>query len=68
MSDAEFARISGIGQRALVQKYRLGRQTPARENLLRIQKATGGKVMPNDFFKAPVAASPVGPVPVEAAE
>jgi transcriptional regulator with XRE-family HTH domain len=49
MSDAAFARLSGIGQRALVQKYRHGRQFPSPENLLRIRKATKGKVTADDF-------------------
>jgi transcriptional regulator with XRE-family HTH domain len=49
MSNAEFARVSGIGQRALVQKYRHGRQTPSFENLERIRVATAGLVMANDF-------------------
>jgi transcriptional regulator with XRE-family HTH domain len=56
MSDAEFARLSGIGQRALVQKYRHGRQTPSFENLERIRKATGGIVTANDFVAQRVAA------------
>ena len=49
MSDAQFARLSGIGQRALIQKYRHGRQFPAPENLRRIKKATGGAVTADDF-------------------
>jgi transcriptional regulator with XRE-family HTH domain len=49
MSDAQFARLSGIGQRALVQKYRHGRQFPAPENLRRIKKATDGAVTADDF-------------------
>lgn len=49
MSDAQFARLSGIGQRALVQKYRHGRQFPAPENLRRIKRATGGAVTADDF-------------------
>lgn len=49
MSDAQFARLSGIGQRALVQKYRHGRQFPAPENLRRIRTATGGAVTADDL-------------------
>ena len=49
MSDAEFARLSGIGQRALVQKYRHGRQFPSPTNLRRIRDATRGKVTADDF-------------------
>jgi transcriptional regulator with XRE-family HTH domain len=56
MSDAEFARVSGIGQRVLVQKYRHGRQTPSLENLERIRKATGGMVTANDVVAQRVAA------------
>jgi transcriptional regulator with XRE-family HTH domain len=51
MSDAEFARVSGIGQRALVHKYRHGRQFPSFENLQRIKKATRGAVTANDFVE-----------------
>jgi transcriptional regulator with XRE-family HTH domain len=57
MSDAEFARVSGIGQRALVQKYRHGRQCPAPENLRRIRVATKGAVTANDFFDQQAEAS-----------
>jgi DNA-binding transcriptional regulator YdaS (Cro superfamily) len=49
MSDAEFARISGIGQRALVHKYRHGRLFPGPENLRRIRHATNGEVTADDF-------------------
>jgi transcriptional regulator with XRE-family HTH domain len=49
MSDAQFARLSGIGQRALIQKYRHGRQFPAPENLRRIKRATAGAVTADDF-------------------
>jgi transcriptional regulator with XRE-family HTH domain len=66
MSDAEFARISGIGQRALVQKYRHGRQFPGPENLRRIKEATNGRVTANDFFDQNLSAPPSAE-PVEAA-
>lgn len=49
MSDAEFARVSGIGQRALVHKYRHGRRIPSPENAERISIATDGQVTTNDF-------------------
>jgi transcriptional regulator with XRE-family HTH domain len=64
MSDAEFARMSGIGQRALVQKYRLGRQTPALRNMLRIRAATSGAVTANDFLDQLVGTLvPATPIP-----
>jgi len=59
MSNAEFARISGIGQRALVQKYRHGRLFPAAENLRRIREATGGEVTADDFVDQHAGASPL---------
>lgn len=49
MSNAEFARMSGIGHRALVQKYRYGRRFPAPANLRRIRTATNGAVTADDF-------------------
>ena len=58
MSDAEFARLSGIGQRALIHKYRHGRQFPSPENLLRIRQATGGKVTADDFVNQHTAPDP----------
>jgi transcriptional regulator with XRE-family HTH domain len=63
MSDAEFARLSGIGQRALVQKYRHGRQFPAPENLRRIREATNGAVTADDFVDQHAGASPPPPTP-----
>jgi hypothetical protein len=57
MSDAEFARKSGIGQRALVHKYRHGRLFPGPVNLLRIRKATKGAVTANDFVDQCAAAA-----------
>jgi DNA-binding transcriptional regulator YdaS (Cro superfamily) len=60
MSNAEFARISGIGQRALVQKYRRGRQFPAPGNLRRIRTATNGEVTADDFVDQD--AEPLPPV------
>lgn len=56
MTNAEFARVSGIGQRALVQKYRRGHMLPSIENVERIRKATGGSVTANDFVAQRVAA------------
>jgi transcriptional regulator with XRE-family HTH domain len=58
MSDAEFARVSGIGLRALVGKYRHGRQFPAPENLLRIREATKGAVTADDFVDQHTAPAP----------
>lgn len=57
MSNAEFARFSGIGQRSLIMKYRRGRQTPAPENLVRIREATKGAVTANDFLDQRLGAS-----------
>jgi transcriptional regulator with XRE-family HTH domain len=61
MSDAEFARVSGIGQRALVQKYRHGRQFPGPENLRRIREATKGAVTADDFVDQHAGPSPPFP-------
>jgi transcriptional regulator with XRE-family HTH domain len=61
MTDAEFARVSGIGQRALVHKYRHGRQFPAPENLRRIRTATKGAVTANDFLDQNATDSPPAP-------
>jgi transcriptional regulator with XRE-family HTH domain len=49
MTSAEFARLSGIGDRQAVHKYRHGERFPTAENLQRIRKATGGAVTANDF-------------------
>jgi transcriptional regulator with XRE-family HTH domain len=49
MTSAEFARVSGIGDRQAVHKYRHGERFPTAENLQRIRKATGGAVTANDF-------------------
>ena len=49
MTDAEFARVSGVKQRALIGKYRRGRQFPSPENLRRIRDATAGAVTADDF-------------------
>jgi len=49
MSDAEFARISGIGQRALIQKYRNGTLIPRADKLRLIRDATRGAVTADDF-------------------
>ena len=60
MSDAEFARISGIGQRALVHKYRHGRLFPGPENLRRIRQATNGEVTADDFVDQHTGLPPRG--------
>jgi transcriptional regulator with XRE-family HTH domain len=66
MSDAEFARKSGIRQRALVHKYRHGRQFPSPANLRRIREATNGQVTADDFVDEqtalPATSSPRAPV------
>jgi transcriptional regulator with XRE-family HTH domain len=49
MSAAEFARVSGVGQRQLIYKYLHGIQFPSPENLLRIRNATNGEVTADDF-------------------
>lgn len=49
VTSAEFARLSGIGDRQAVHKYRHGERFPTAENLQRIRKATGGAVTANDF-------------------
>lgn len=57
MSSAEFARLSGIGQRQLVYKYRHGLQNPSPENLQRIRVATNFEVTADDFLDAHVEAA-----------
>ena len=63
MSDAEFARKSGIRQRALVHKYRHGRQFPSPANLRRIREATNGQVTADDFVDEQTAL-PSAPSPL----
>jgi len=58
MTDAEFARVSGINHRALIGKYRRGLQFPSPDNLLRIREATGGKVTADDFVDQHAASAP----------
>jgi transcriptional regulator with XRE-family HTH domain len=60
MTSAEFARLSGIGDRQAVHKYRHGERFPTPENLQRIRRATGGAVTANDFVDqhAPDAVPP----------
>jgi transcriptional regulator with XRE-family HTH domain len=43
-TSAAFARLSGIGDRQLVHKYRHGERFPSPENLRRIREATNGAV------------------------
>lgn len=50
MTDAEFARVSGVGFRQLVHKYANGSQFPSPANLLRIRDATKGQVTADDFL------------------
>lgn len=64
MSSAEFARLSGIGERQAVHKYRHGERFPTPENLQRIRKATGGAVTANDFADQHAPSTPPdGPRP-----
>ena len=64
ITDAEFARRSGVRHKQLVGKYRKRRQIPGLANMRRIHEATDGAVSANDFFM-PAAKS--DPVPTEAA-
>lgn len=50
MTDAAFARRSGIGLRVLIGRYRRGVSFPSRSNLERIFVATDGQVTANDFL------------------
>jgi len=65
MTSAEFARISGIGDRQAVHKYRHGDRFPTPENLQRIRRATSGAVTANDFADqhAPDPATPANDTP-----
>lgn len=49
---AEFARRVGVS-RQNISRWSLGQVLPRPEEMKRIQEATGGQVMPNDFFAAP---------------
>lgn len=50
ITDAAFARLSGIGLRQIVNRYRRGMSFPRPENLMRIHQATDGKVTADDFL------------------
>lgn len=52
ISDAEFARMSGIGLRQLINRYRRKISFPSPESLAKIYDATQGDVTPNDFMFA----------------
>lgn len=49
ISTTEFARLAGLGDRAIVHRYRYGRQVPRLKSMRKIQQATGGEVTANDF-------------------
>lgn len=49
LSDAAFARLIGV-ERQTVGRYQTGDRFPERDILLRIFKATSGKVTANDFI------------------
>ncbi len=46
---AAFARKLGITRQA-VGRYTKGKRIPGRETMRAIHRATGGRVMPNDFY------------------
>lgn len=54
ISTTDFAVEIGVSGEA-VRLYALGRRMPRREQMAAIVKATGGKVMPNDFAEAATA-------------
>lgn len=58
LTSAEFARLSGIGDRQAVHKYRHGERFPTPENLRVIREATGGEVTPDDFVDQHAGPSP----------
>jgi transcriptional regulator with XRE-family HTH domain len=58
MTSAEFARLSGIGDRQAVHKYRHGERFPTPENLRRIREATKGAVSSEDFVDQHAGPSP----------
>jgi len=60
ITDAAFARQSGIGLRQIVNRYRRGISFPRPENLLRIQKATNGAVTAEDFLSCMRTPAPGG--------
>lgn len=62
-TSAEFARVSGIGDRQAVHKYRHGERFPTPENLQRIRKATGGAVTANDFADQHAPETPANDTP-----
>lgn len=65
MTDAEFARVSGIGFRQIVYRYALGKSFPSPENLLRIRQATDGQVTADDFVDQHASASALSVTPTD---
>lgn len=47
--DAAFAEIAGVSQ-STVLRWRKGEMLPAWDAMIRIESATSGAVMPNDFM------------------
>lgn len=60
ISDAEFARTSGIGLRHLIGRYRRGISRPSFKNIARIISATNGSVTADDFVDFPSIAPTSG--------
>ncbi|MFT8785276.1 helix-turn-helix domain-containing protein [Gluconobacter oxydans] len=50
LTDAEFARQSGINLRKIVGDWRRGTRRPDAENMRKILVYTSGRVTPNDFI------------------
>ncbi|WP_204737454.1 hypothetical protein [Gluconacetobacter azotocaptans] len=63
MSDAAFARRSGINLRQIVNRYRKGICFPTPTNLRRIREATNGQVTADDFVDQHCPAVEVQPQP-----
>lgn len=52
ITDAAFARLSGIGLRQIVNRYRRGISFPRPANMRRIIEATNGEVTSDDFLSS----------------
>lgn len=60
ITDAAFARQSGVGLKQLIGRYRRGLSRPSFQNIEKIMIATSGAVTANDFL-------PSGTIPTEEA-
>ncbi len=58
LTSVQFGKMSGIGSKQTVHKYRHGLRFPSPENLRRIREATRGAVTAEDFVDQHAGESP----------